>query len=183
MKELPLSRGRAAIVDADDYERCARFKWTLPTTDGISYAVRTFWADGRSRTVPLHRFILGAPEGVMVHHTDADGLNNRRANLRLCTNNQNQAASRDRGRAKSPFRGVYREGWLWEAVVYHQGKRICGGAYLWPERAALARDLLARKLHGDFAQPDFPAGELPENEEMSLVPPFRSPLALRRRLG
>ena len=33
----------------------------------------------------MHRLIMNAPLGMLVHHMDHDGLNNRRANLMLVT--------------------------------------------------------------------------------------------------
>ena len=78
-RAIPLTRGLFAIVDARDYERLSRHTWFAEGTAQNCYAVRK--QNGRS--IKMHREITNAPDHLVVDHIDSNGLNNRRANLRL----------------------------------------------------------------------------------------------------
>lgn len=79
MKQIPLTQGKFAIVDDEDFERVNAFKWQYHC-DG--YAT--------SQKSKMHRFILNAPKGMVVDHKNHDGLDNRKENIWICTNSQNQ---------------------------------------------------------------------------------------------
>lgn len=88
--EITLPHGFVALVSGEDYDRVAQWRWSL----GAGYAHRVFRDphSGRSRTVGMHRFILGDPQGKVIHHRDGDGLNNQRGNLEICTQRENSIA-------------------------------------------------------------------------------------------
>lgn len=102
--QVPLSKGLCAVVDAEDFERVRALKWSASVSNRCIYAVKRFArrrADGGrgSYGVSMHRFILDAPEGLVVDHINGDGLDNRRGNLRVCTvteNNRNRRRSNRR---------------------------------------------------------------------------------------
>lgn len=103
----------------------------------------------------MHRVILGEtnPE-VCIDHQDGDGLNNRRCNLRRCTNEQNSRNQRaHRNKRTSAFKGVYRmaDGQFRAHITVHY-KKFNLGNYPTQEAAAEAYDKAARKLHGEFAR-------------------------------
>lgn len=85
---------RWARVDAEDMERLSQHVWTaMGRRDGRVIAVRRErLPDGRYRQIQMHREILGIgpEEPRMVDHINHDALDNRRANLRLVTNSENQ---------------------------------------------------------------------------------------------
>lgn len=72
-----------AIIDAEDYERVTQLTWFLHKPKGC----RTTYLLHRLEkgNLSLHRFILNAPKGSVVDHINGNGLDNRKANLRLCT--------------------------------------------------------------------------------------------------
>ena len=90
MREIPLTKGYVALVDDEDYERAAAFKWSAivirDKNKGRVYGMRaTDWNPETRRNgkyIYLHRFILNAPDRVMVDHRDSDGLNCHKHNLR-----------------------------------------------------------------------------------------------------
>jgi hypothetical protein len=107
-KEIPLTRGRVALVDDADYPALAQHKWSAhrgPT--GYEYAARGVWGNGRVHSVAMHRVILAPPPDCDVDHIDHNALNNQRANLRLCTASQNGANARKCSQPKtSEYKGV-----------------------------------------------------------------------------
>jgi len=89
-RRIPLTQGKFAIVDAEDYERIAGYKWFAARFERGFYALRTGKDNkGRQRNVRMHREILGEPKGKIIDHINHNGLDNRRANIRVVTRQQN----------------------------------------------------------------------------------------------
>jgi len=161
MIEVPLTQGRVALIDDEDAERVLAYKWHAwwCAKGGRWYAMRTVQVGKLRRCVRLHRFIVNAPDGVQVDHIDRDSLNNRRSNLRFATHGQNQTNKKRHRTNKTGFKGVY----------WHKAKRTfvaqvrCGGVtyslvgFNTAQDAARARDMLAKRYHGEFATLNFPA--------------------------
>jgi len=156
-KELPLTRGQVTIVDDENYEWLARHKWQARKDYNTFYAVRNMRTATGWRTLLMHREILNPPEGLQTDHIDGNGLNNQRANLRICTKAQNQQNRRPQP-GSSRFKGV---GWRkdirkWGAKIQNAGKQIALGYFIDETDAARAYDQAALKLFGAFARANFP---------------------------
>lgn len=86
MKEIILSgkkaNGKSAKVDDDDYKKYNHLRWHMSDT---GYAVRRY----NGETYRLHRLIMNCPEGMVVDHLNGDRLDNRKCNLRICTQLEN----------------------------------------------------------------------------------------------
>lgn len=86
----------------------------------------------KGKVTSLHRFILDAPENLVVDHINGDTLDNRRSNLRLATKSQNQWNRTVRQRNNtSGFTGVRwdKERGKWKAYARKYGKEIYLGRY------------------------------------------------------
>lgn len=159
MREIPLTRGKVAIVDDEDYDRLAAFSWIAKPAEQVAdrwYAYRT----EAGRTVYMHREIADAAPGEIVDHRDNDGLNNRRRNLRVCSRGQNNTNRRCMP-PSSGFRGVQRQahGQFYRARVEVDGLVIRVTGQLTAEQAARAYDAIAREFQGEFALLNFPSSE------------------------
>lgn len=159
-KEIPLSRGKVALVDAADYERASRYKWSY---DRNGYAVRCeYWFDlggkKRTRKILLHRFVLDAPDGLQVDHINHNRLDCRRHNLRICTPLQNRVNSRPKKGSSSRYKGVQlrtKDG-KWMAYIVAHGRKRFLGSFTHERDAALAYDRHAYEAWGEFAFLNFP---------------------------
>jgi hypothetical protein len=102
--DIPLTQGKVAQIDPEDWPLVASYRWyAYKSTDGKWYAHATALDGSRAKAkVKMHNLILGCKS---VDHWDGDGLNNRRLNLRPCTNAQNQQNTGSRG-GSSRFKGV-----------------------------------------------------------------------------
>lgn len=142
-KEIPLTRGRVALVDETDYAWLSAWKWQA-TSD--LYARRSFRLGGRVRQVMMHRAIMRALNGQKVDHVNGDTLDNRRANLRLATVSQNRQNSRPSTGKTSRYKGVSlnRDRCTWKASVSL-------GSFATEEEAARAYDAAAAAIQGEFA--------------------------------
>jgi len=156
VKTIPLTKGEVAIVDDADYEELMQWSWTCLVTKGRKYA-RRGERDRRAGTqtcIYMHRQIMNAPEGVEVDHRVGDGLDNRRANLRLCTHSQNLCNAKVNAGNKSGFRGVSFDAAKrkWYASIRVNGKTKAIGKFNTALEAASAWNMAALETHGEFAR-------------------------------
>ncbi len=160
MKELPLTNGGVALVDDQDYDLVSRNSWYQWRHGGIAYAARSISASsGRKTVLLMHRYLLGIQSGqgrgTCVEHRDKNGLNNQRANLRICHQRDAVRNQRMRAGAKSSrFRGVYwhKKDRKWAAGIKLQCKTQHLGRFESEEAAAAAYDAAATKYFGEFAR-------------------------------
>jgi HNH endonuclease/AP2 domain len=107
----------------------------------------------------MHRFLLGVTDrNIFVDHIDGDGLNNQRANLRLCTAAQNawnrkKPSRAGQSKATSAFKGVswYQPRPRWSAHIKVGGRDRTIGYYDTEKEAAAAYNREAIKHFGAFA--------------------------------
>jgi len=149
---IPLTQGKVAIVDKEDYEELSRYKWHASSRVESCYAYRR---KGK-RSLSMHREIMGEPKGMVVDHIDGNGLNNRRRNLRVCTSSQNHQ-NRRRTRGRSRYKGVCWEKRRnkWRAEIMLEGRHIDIGCFADEVEAARAYDKKAKELFGEFAYLNF----------------------------
>ncbi len=105
----------------------------------------------------MHRFILDAPDGAVVDHINGNALDNRRANLRLCTPTENAYNKRKRPGTVSQYKGV---SWdsrnqRWMSQLTFKNRHLFLGRFDDEQEAARAYDVAARKHFGEFANLNF----------------------------
>ncbi len=158
-RKIYLGQGKFTIVEPPDYYRFGSFRWYL-RGNGTQFYALTNCIVGPMRTtvLALHRIIMNAPAGLLVDHQNGNGLDNRRANLRLATHSQNLCNSRiNKSNCSSQFRGVslFRRRGVWSARIKIRGKSIFLGYFDNEIDAAKAYDRAAIKYHGEFARLNF----------------------------
>lgn len=152
MKEIPLTQGKIALVDDEDYTSLSCFNWHC----SHGYARRGIGQHkGRRMAVLMHRVIAdkvfnGIPVNCEVDHVDRNTLNNQRHNLRLCTHRQN-GKNVSNSKSSSGFRGVRKRNKKWAAQIACDGTLKHLGTFDTAEAAAEAYDVAAQELHGEFA--------------------------------
>ena len=150
---IPLTKGKFAIVDADDYEWLSKFKWHCVVNKKRAYAYHSF----ENKNTSIHRIIMKPPAGLVVDHIDGSGLNNTRKNLRICTSRQNVCNSKGRSKT-SKYKGICRpkRSKKWFAQIKFKRKHINIGYFDSEIAAARAYDRKAKELFGEFAYLNFP---------------------------
>jgi hypothetical protein len=159
MKTITLSNGAyVTVVDDIDFDELSRHKWhASPRGDGRCYAQRAIFVDGRWSTILMHRQIMNSPKGKMVDHENHNTLDNRRQNLRIANNRQNQWNQRKHQDSKSKYRGIcwHKDYKKWMARISSPEGRITIGFFDSEEAGAQAYDAYAKQIYGEFAHLNF----------------------------
>ncbi len=156
MKQIPLTQGKFAMVDDDDFERLNQKKWhAFKNHNGDFYAARAErQVNGTYKTVYMHCEILGVPSGMQCDHKSRNTLDNTRANLRPCTPAENARNRKNQTGSRSAYKGVSSFRNKWKSEITFSGRRFYLGLYASEEEAAMAYNQKALELFGEFASPN-----------------------------
>lgn len=170
--------GHDVIIDEAD----------LPLLHGRAISINSTGRNGRlyarvmlgGKYQKVHRLILGLTDSkIHTDHVNGNTLDNRRCNLRACGQKQNVWNSKKirQESATSRFKGVYKihnRQHSFSSSVTCNGKRVKFGRFFDEIAAALAYDIGAVVLHGEFARPNFSI------TEAALIHPQSLALAIER---
>ena len=186
-KELIIESSRgtfAVLVDEDDWEKVNEHTWFLkwdnkkktdryyakthiPHPDGswIPRSDRPGQRRRRRKALSMHRLIMNPPKNMQIDHINGNGLDNRKCNLRVCTNAQNNANKPPQKNSKSGLKGVAKSSKnRWVAYIgtniLREGTdkptmRIIG-YFSTKEEAGRAYDAAAKERYGEYAWLNFP---------------------------
>lgn len=154
-KQIQLSKGKYAIVDDEDFEYLNQWKWYVNSS---GYAVRSenFKTESgkiSARTIRMHRVVMRAPQTHEVDHRFGNRLDNRKANLRVCTRSENNMNKPLLPKNSTGFKGVmwHKRNLRWVSRIKVNGKLIHLGSFTCKIQAAKIYNEAALKYHGEFA--------------------------------
>lgn len=127
------------LIDTEDIEKISSDKWCIDKNNYVKNSKQEY----------LHRIILGAPKDMCVDHINGNTLDNRKSNLRICTNRENTSNRTKLGTNNtSGILGVRFDDRRnkWYADIQYKGKYIFLGYFNIKEDAIKAR-IDAEKLY------------------------------------
>jgi hypothetical protein len=149
------------LVDEQDAWLLEDYGWYLYSSVrhiGIYVVFYRSKSNGAFSEKRLHRVIMNAKPGQVVDHINGNPLDNRRSNLRVVTQSENNKNSSKRRNALGRYKGVHfstREK-KFKAQIQSNKNKISLGTFKTEVEAARAYDEAAKKLHGEFAKLNFP---------------------------
>jgi len=169
VRGIPLTQGKIAIVDDEDYEWLMQWKWGARHDAWNCYASRTAYPNGRNGTegrnhsnitVNMHREIMGCKpkDGIIVDHINRNCLDNRKVNLRIAAPSINGYNCRMHRDNSSGYRGVFwhKKSRKWMAQFLYHGEHIYCGSFNNLLDAVFAYDCAIIKYRGEDAILNFP---------------------------
>lgn len=137
--------GDEIIVDTEDLDILKQYQWGVIR----GYATTNF----NRTTTSLHRIVTNAPKGYVVDHINHNTLDNRKCNLRVCTQSNNAMNRKKAINNTTGYVGVVykKDCHKWEASIRVDKKRKYLGLYETPELAYKARKEAEEKYYGKFA--------------------------------
>lgn len=151
MKKIKTKKGQEILVDDKDFVELSEYKWFI-TPNGYVYRTQHIsFTDNRQikTNVSMHRQILKVKKGEQVDHINHIKLDNRRCNLRICTQSQNNA-----NKIKKELKGINFDKSRGKRLVRIacNGKQYNLGRYKLKEEAAHIYNQFAEQIYGDFAR-------------------------------
>lgn len=147
-KLISLTQGKFALVDVEDYEMVSQWKWYY-RKDG--YAARGAYP---GKTILMHRVIINPPEDMKVDHINGECSDNRKSNLRICSNTENIRNRKKQVGTSSIYKGVTwsKTNKKWQSQIHTNKRTIFLGHFLSQEAAALAYNMAAIEHFKEFAR-------------------------------
>lgn len=136
------------IFDIEDIDKVKDHTWNRTDLQRSTYYYRS------NKVGRLYRFILDIiDKSIIVDHINHNGLDNRKCNLRICTNSQNLCNCNLPKNNKSGHKGVYWESTRnkWNTQITLNGKCVHLGIFDNIEDAIKARNDAAEKYYKEFA--------------------------------
>jgi hypothetical protein len=146
---VSLTRGYVAVVDDADWAIISARKWYADVAQsGLVYAATKI----QGKRVRMHRLLLDAVDGDHVDHTDGNGLNNQRSNIRIVTHAENMQNKKRYKNNKTGHKGVTMnvKSGQWIARIQAQKQSYFLGTFDALDRAVDAYAKAAESLRGQI---------------------------------
>jgi len=144
-----------AKIDDEDFELVSKSRWYAYSGRNTTLYCGIAKYVGNYKTIHLSlaRFLMNPKKEQIVDHINGDGLDNKRANLRICTVSENcRNQKKQRRNTSSIYKGVGAfPGGKFRAYISHNGKYQHIGLFKTEEEAAIAYNFYAKKYFGEYA--------------------------------
>lgn len=131
MAYIPLTKGKFALVDDEDFEWLFHKHWQFSSGGYAKTGIKGEF---------MHRLIMKASIGTEIDHINQNKLDNRKENLRFVNHSQNVHNTRERKDNTSGQKGVnfHKPRKRWVARIQIGNKRYFLGAYMLKFDAVMA---------------------------------------------
>ncbi len=141
------------LIDTEDFDKIKKHSWSATEkkkNSGVFY-VRC-GAGPEGKYLSIHKCILNYPSSLMCDHINRNPLDNRKSNLRLCTNQQNSFNKPPSVKNKTGVTGVHfsKQTNKWTVQMRINGKAKHYGLFSNFEEAVKRRKELEEEHHGEF---------------------------------
>ena len=147
--KIPLTQGKFTLIDKDDFNKINQYIWHF---DG-RYAA----TNHKRKHLRLHRILLNVPPKFHTDHINGNPLDNRKFNLRICSQTEN---IRNKGFSKnntSGYKGIFfnKSVGFFQSYITVNRKHKYLGRFISAIEAAIAYDKAAKQYFGEFARTNF----------------------------
>lgn len=124
---IVLIKAIPVLIDREDFARFSEIaSWYIEAGRNTSYVAHKSRELGK---VYLHRWLLKPEKNAVIDHADRNGLNNRRANLRIVSRSKNGLNAVRRSNAKHQAGATRGKSGQWIAQIMVHGKNHYLGSF------------------------------------------------------
>lgn len=131
-----------SLIDNEDLQKVTPYCFYK---DRGGYFIANTVVDGKKTTIKLHRLVMDSPVGLQIDHLNHKTYDNRKCNLRVCTNQENSRNKRSKGYS------YWKYGKRWEAYIFIDYKKVHLGYFNTEDEAKRARREAEHVYFGNFA--------------------------------
>ena len=148
----------AVLIDDEDWQKIKDYTWCVSykhsAKSSIVYVVTNMRINGKNFYIYLHKLLVPYK---LVDHKNGNTLDNRKKNLRPCSQSENNANSKLRIGGTSGYKGVSydkRNGRKRQvrATITVNKRQVNLGYFKTEKEAARAYNEAAKKYYGEFAR-------------------------------
>lgn len=137
--------GEQFLFDLEDFDIIKNYMWTI----NKGYVTTNY----KQHTISMHRLIMQPDDNLTIDHINHNKTDNRKANLRICTQADNL---KNKSKSKNNTSGVIGVSWnikdkRWRAKITKDKKYYFLGNFIYKEDAIKARLRAEQEMFGDFA--------------------------------
>jgi hypothetical protein len=150
VKQIPLTQGKFALVDDEDFDYLSQWKWHITAR---KYAARSLTLNGKKSSIYMHRVLSKNDKRLHTDHINGDTFDNRKENLRICSAAENIRNAKSK-KGSSHYKGVSwsKERNKWHVNITYNRKAHYIGRFEKEIDAAIAYNNAAKKFFGAFAR-------------------------------
>lgn len=140
------TKGEEFYFDLEDYEKIKNYCWYV----NHGYVV----TDVKGKLIQMHRLVMNCPNDKCVDHMNHNTEDNRKENLRICTNHENSLNTQKQNRqTSSKYKGVCfdKKSNKWRAIIAYEGKQKYLGIFENEKDAAIEYNKYAIEIFGEYA--------------------------------
>lgn len=145
------SNDKVFLIDLEDLQKTLKYCWKL---NSRGYVVSATRADEGKKGLRLHRYLMNCVDTkLVVDHINHNPSDNRKSNLRVCTQQQNMFNQKPNTRNKSGVKGVrfIKSCKRWEVRFTYNGKERVIGYFDNIADAIALRKQYEEKFYGEFS--------------------------------
>ncbi len=141
--------------DLEDFDLIKDYCWFITKKEKMVYGGLG------SKRILLHRLVMDCPDDMQVDHLYQLRYDNRKSQLRIVNNSQNQMNTKIRSNNTSGVKGVYfhNDSMKWASNIKAGGKCWCK-EFIKKEDAIAYRKMLEVEHHGEYALKESPEEQL-----------------------
>ncbi|MCF7843891.1 HNH endonuclease [Candidatus Gracilibacteria bacterium] len=130
------------MIDDEDLELVSKKNWRLQKNGYVS--------ESKSDGVYLHRYVMNAQKGEYVDHINHNPLDNRKSNLRICTNAEN-SWNKNHKRLVGVAKTTRMRSKTWRAYITVNKKWIHLGYFKTKEEGAIAYNIAVKEYRDSYS--------------------------------
>jgi len=145
------AKDKMFLIDIEDLDKVLEYCWTV---NSRGYVVSATRADKGKKGLRLHRYLMDCTDTkLVVDHINHNPSDNRKTNLRVCTQQQNMFNQRPKKQNKTGVRGIRFIAQInkWETRFNFDGKERAVGYFDNLADAIALRKQYEEKYYGEFS--------------------------------